>query len=164
MDLPEVNINSIPESPLAAGHLNHNDLPWVDQGMGIDFKMLRVCDKTGSWITMNRFPPGTLLPKHRHSGAVTAFTLQGRWGYLENDFLATSGSVIREPANSAHTLMVPETSEEPAVVFFCIEGSLTNFSDEGAIWGIADGHSQLADYLRLAEEQELTVDASLILA
>ncbi|MRI34232.1 hypothetical protein EOPP23_14655 [Endozoicomonas sp. OPT23] len=164
MDLPVLDINSIPESPLAAGHLNHNDLPWVDQGMGIGFKILRVCNQTGSWVTMNRFPPGTLLPKHRHSGAVTAFTLQGRWGYQEHDFLATEGSVIREPANSAHTLIVPESTDEDAVVFFCIDGSLTNFGEDGSVWGIADGHSQLADYLRLAEEQGLSVDASLILA
>ena len=65
MDLPEpVDITTLPETPLESSHLNHNDLPWVDQGWGIEFKILRVCNETGSWIIMNRFPPGTQLPKH----------------------------------------------------------------------------------------------------
>lgn len=164
MDLPEpVDITTLPETPLGAGHLNHNDFPWVDQGFGIEMKVLRACNETGNWLSMNRFPPGTQLPKHRHSGAVTAFTLQGKWGYLEHDFVATAGSVIREPANSAHTLKVADDSTEAAIVFFSIEGSLTHFTEDGSIWGISDAQTQLQEYLRLAEEQGLSVDVEKLL-
>ncbi|CAH0991085.1 hypothetical protein SIN8267_01186 [Sinobacterium norvegicum] len=165
MDLPEpVDITTLPETPLESSHLNHHDFPWVDQGWGIEFKILRVCNETGGWIIMNRFPPGTQLPKHRHSGAVTALTLQGKWGYLESNFTAVAGSVIREPANSAHTLKVADDAGEPTIVFFTIDGSLTHFTDDGTIWGISDGQTQLAEYLRLAEEQGTPVDASKLLA
>ena len=41
-----------------------------------------------------------------------------------------------------------------------IEGSLTHYTEDGTIWGISDGHTQLAEYLRLSKEQgnEVTVD------
>ncbi len=165
MDLPLApSIASQPESPLPAGHLNANDLPWVEQYPGIEMKILRVSDDTGTWIIMNRFAPGTQLPKHRHSGGVVAYTLQGRWRYLEYDFVATAGSVIREPANSSHTLSVPADAGEPAVIFFVVEGSLTHFGDNGEIWGISDGHTQLAEYLALAAAQGHRVTRAQVLA
>lgn len=164
MELPEpVSITTLPETPLESGHLNHHEFPWVDQGFGIEMKILRVSDSSGSWVIMNRFPPGTQLPTHRHSGAVIAYTLQGQWGYLESNFTATEGSVIFEPANTSHTLKVADDNNEPTIVFFSIEGSLTHYTDDGTIWGISDGHTQLAEYLRLAEEQGNPVDVNLLL-
>jgi len=160
MELPEpVDITELPETPLDSAHLNHNAFPWVDQGFGIEMKVLRVCNVTGEWVIMNRFPPGTQLPKHRHSGDVTAYTLQGTWGYLESDFTATAGSLIREPANSVHTLKVPDDADEPAIVLFIIRGSLTHFTDDGTIWGISDGQTQVAEYVRLGAEQGNVIDS-----
>lgn len=164
IDLPEpVSIATLPETPQESGHLNHHDFPWVDQGWGIEFKLLRVNHVSGHWIIMNRFQPGVQLPPHRHSGTVIAYTLQGLWGYLESDFTATEGSVVMEPANTSHTLKVADDASEPAVVFFHIEGALVNYTPDGTIWGIADGHTMLADYLRLAAEQGLAVDARRLL-
>ena len=150
---PPVKITELPETPLTSGHLNHHGLPWVEQGGGVEMKLLRVSDDTGHWISMNRFQPGTQLPPHRHSGGVFAYTISGSWGYRESDFLATAGSVIREPANTAHTLYVPAEATEPAVVIFFIEGSLVHYLPDGSIWGISDGHTQIADYLALAQAQ-----------
>jgi 2,4'-dihydroxyacetophenone dioxygenase len=148
-----VKITDLPETPLSSGHLNHHELPWVEQGGGVAMKILRVSDDTGHWISMNLFQPGTELPPHRHSGGVFAFTISGTWGYRESDFLSTPGSVVREPANTSHTLFVPADASEPAEVIFFIEGSLTHYLPDGSIWGISDGHTQLADYLALAAQQ-----------
>jgi len=164
IELPQpVSITTLPESPRTSGHVNHEQLPWVDQGWGIEFKILRVNHDTGSWIIMNRFAPGTQLPPHRHSGAVVAYTLAGKWGYLESNFTATAGSVIHEPANTAHTLKVADDAGEPTVVFFSIEGSLVIYTPDGTIWGISDAETMVADYLRLAKEQNLPLDESLII-
>lgn len=163
VELPEpVDITELPETPLGSGHVNHNDLPWVDQGWGIEMKILRVNHDSGDWVILNRFAPGTQLPTHRHSGVVFAYTLQGEWGYLESDFTAAPGSVVHEPANTSHTLKVKDNGE-PAIVIFYIRGSLVNYTDDGTIWGISDGHTQLAEYIRLAEEQGHKLDQSLIL-
>ena len=158
MDMPEFTITDLPETPLESAHLNHHDLPWVDQGYGIEMKMLRVCDASGQWIILNRFPPGTQLPAHRHSGSVIAYTLKGQWGYLESDFTSRAGSVVFEPANTSHTLKVAD--DEQAEVFFVIQGSLVHLDEQGKVLGVADGHSQLAEYIRLGKEQghEISVD------
>ena len=150
---PPVRITGLPETPLTSSHLNHHALPWVSQGGGVEMKILRVSDDTGQWVSMNRFPPGTQLPPHRHSGAVFAFTLAGRWGYRESAFIATPGSLVREPANTSHTLYVPEDATETAEVIFFIEGSLVHYLPDGSVWGVSDAHTQLADYLALANAQ-----------
>ena len=150
---PPMSMKGLPETPLSSAHLNHHTLPWVEQGGGVAMKMLRVNDDTGHWVSMNRFPPGTELPTHRHSGGVFAFTLQGRWGSRESDFLSTPGSLVREPANTAHTLYVPADATETAEVIFFIEGSLVHCLPDGSVWGVSDAHTQLAEYLALAAAQ-----------
>ena len=150
---PPVRITELPETPLSSAHLNHHALPWVSQGGGVEMKILRVSDDTGQWVSMNRFQPGTELPPHRHSGGVFAFTLSGRWGYRESTFLSSPGSLVREPANTSHTLYVPADATEPAEVIFFIEGSLVHYLPDGSVWGVSDAHSQLADYLALAKAQ-----------
>ena len=154
IELPEApNPLSLPQTPIEAGHLNSEELPWVEQGEGIEMKVLRVSDDFGTWVVLNRFQPGVTLPTHRHSGGVTAYTISGKWHYLEHEFIATTGSVVREPACSAHTLTVPADAAEPAVVFFVIEGSLTHIGPDGSIWGISDAQTERQRYFELAAAQ-----------
>ena len=164
VELPApAKITDLPETPLSSAHLNHHDLPWVEQGGGVAMKLLRVNDDTGQWVSMNRFQPGTELPPHRHSGAVFAFTLSGRWGYRESAFLASAGSLVREPANTSHTLFVPADASEPAEVIFFIEGALVHHLPDGTIWGVSDAHTQLAEYLALAAAQGHPLTRELLL-
>jgi quercetin dioxygenase-like cupin family protein len=100
------------------------NIPWVELHEGIEMKMLRRGDGTGIYTVMNRFAPGIELPKHRHVGAVHGYTLQGRWGYREYDWLADAGGYVFEPSGSVHTLYVPEGAAEQAVVVFIIEEAL----------------------------------------
>ena len=165
IELPApAKITELPETPLSSMHLNHATLPWVEQGGGVEMKLLRVSDDTGQWVSMNRFQPGTELPPHRHSGAVFAFTLSGAWGYRESGFVATAGSLVREPANTSHTLYVPRDATGPAEVIFFIEGSLIHYLPDGTIWGISDAHTQLAEYLALAKAQGHAVTRAMLLA
>ena len=66
----------------------------------------------GTWVILNRFQPGVQLQTHRHTGSVDAYTSAGRWHYLEYDFYIYPGSYLYEPANSVHTLHVPEDNTE----------------------------------------------------
>lgn len=158
IELPEAdNPLNLVQSPIEPGHLNSEDMPWVEQAPGIEMKVLRISDDMGTWVVMNRLAPGTTLPTHRHSGCVTAYTVSGKWRYLEHDFIASSGSIVREPANSAHTLNVPDSGTEPAIVFFVIEGGLVHIGPDGSIWGISDAQTEKARYYELAKEQNKTI-------
>lgn len=158
IDLPEAdNPLTLPQTPLSSGHLNAESMPWVVQAPGIEMKILRISDDFGTWVVMNRFQPGTTLPTHRHSGGVTAYTISGKWHYHEHDFMATQGSIVREPAGSAHTLTVDASATEPAIVLFIIEGGLTHISPDGDIWGISDAQTEKSRYIELVKEQGKTI-------
>jgi quercetin dioxygenase-like cupin family protein len=108
-----------------------DELPWAELAPGIEMKVLRTGAGTDRYTLMNRFAPGTVLPKHYHHGEVHAWTIEGTWGYLEYDWSATAGDYIYEPSGSIHTLAVPEDSGVPAVIQFVIEKGLDFLDDDG---------------------------------
>ena len=85
-------------------------------------------------MIINRFTPGKRIPTHHHDGAVHAYTLKGRWHYLEYDFVASPGSFVFEQAGSTHTLEAMPDSEEPVEVFFVIEGGLILYTTTATTW------------------------------
>ncbi|MHB8595018.1 MAG: 2,4'-dihydroxyacetophenone dioxygenase family protein, partial [Acidimicrobiales bacterium] len=125
--------------------------PWVDTGTGVELKVMRVDLTRGTWVIRNRFRPGVQLQTHRHTGPVEGYTLAGSWHYLEYDFVSTAGSYIHEPANSVHTLHVPEDNSEPTDVFFVIEGALLNLTPDGQVESVFDAQSMLDAYFALLE-------------
>lgn len=162
--LPSANPAHLPQSPLPPAFVNTNaeGLPWVEIGLGIEFKYLSICESTGAYSLLTRYPPGTQIPTHRHSGRVFAYTLQGKWTYLEDDFVATVGCVICEVPNSNHTLKVFDDTAEDMILLTHQEGDLITFDEDGEIMAIDDAQTHLKQYLTFAKEQGLSVDASLI--
>jgi len=134
-------------------HVGDDDAPWVDTGYGVDLKVVRFDSTRGTWVIRNRFRPGTRLQIHRHTGPVDGFTLAGRWHYLEYDFYSTAGSYIYEPANSVHTLDVPEDNTEATDVLFVIEGALLNLDPDGNVETATDGPGILDAYFALLEAE-----------
>src|SRR5579864_6876274 len=98
-------------------HTGEDETPWVDTGVGVELKVLRVDPIHGTWTIRNRFAPGVVLQTHKHTGTVHGYTLSGAWHYLEYDFVSRAGSYIFEPANSVHTLAVPQANEGATDVF-----------------------------------------------
>jgi quercetin dioxygenase-like cupin family protein len=139
----------------AVNHVADDEVPWVDTGIGLELKVLRVTVETGFWVVRNRFQPGTRIPRHRHTGPVEGFTLSGRWHYLEYDFWSTANSYIYEPANSVHTLDVPADNTELTDVMFIIQGVLLNLDENDEVESVSDGPSTLEAYYALCEAQGL---------
>ncbi len=130
-----------------------DDAPWADTGTGALLKVVRYDAAHGTWVIRNRFKPGVTVQKHRHTGSVDAFTTAGRWHYLEYDFYIGAGSYLYEPANSVHTLHVPEDNADDTEVWFTIEGALLNLAEDGSVEWVSDGPSTLAAYYALLEAQ-----------
>jgi quercetin dioxygenase-like cupin family protein len=139
------------EKDLAVRHVADDGAPWVDTGVGVELKVMRVDLDRGIWVIRNRFQPGVQLQTHKHTGPVEGFTLSGRWHYLEYDFESTAGSYIYEPAGSVHTLHVPEENTEATDVLFVIEGALLNLTPEGTVDNVFDGEAMLEVYVAMAE-------------
>src|SRR6266513_2025701 len=52
------------------------------------------------------YPAGAgMVNRHYHPQQVFAYTISGKWGYLEHDWVATKGDWIYEAPGEAHTLV-----------------------------------------------------------
>ncbi len=127
------------ENAPSAIHRGSNDLPMVDLGdLGL-LQLLQVDLANGVWVVRQQFAPGATVQKHRHTGAVYAFTTSGSWYYLESpDQVNTAGSYLYEPAGSVHTLHVPAEVEGPTDVFFTIFGANLNLDANDEVEMVID--------------------------
>jgi 2,4'-dihydroxyacetophenone dioxygenase len=132
--------------------LSSGTLAWVaDPVLGVDFALLQVDPFSGLWVTRTRFPPGCTVQKHLHSGAVSAVTIAGSWGYPELNAMCGPGDFLIEQAGTVHSLQV--MGDETVDIIFMINGSITYFSESGEVDRIEDWRSVLAEYETGCEER-----------
>ena len=132
-------------------HRGEDECPYVDAGDGVQLKVVQVDIDQGLWVIRNRFAPGTRVPRHKHTGAVHAFTESGAWKYEEYPEVNRAGSYLFEPAGSIHTLIVPEDNTELTEVWFAIYGANLNLDADGNVESVFDASFILEAYLALAE-------------
>ncbi len=139
-------MTSIETTPSAI--LRHEeDLPFVDIGGGAQLQVLQVDLANGVWVIRNRFEPGAIIPTHRHTGSVLAFTISGSWHYLEySGEVNRAGSYLFEPAGSVHTLHVLDENEGITDVWFAITGANLNLNEHGEVEQVIDAATVLAYY------------------
>ncbi len=88
-----------------------------------------------------------LVNRHYHPHQVFAYTISGKWGYLEHAWTATAGDFVYEAPGESHTLVAYE-SDEPMRVFFVVQGPLIWLDEQGA----AVGQYDVFDYIAQARE------------
>ena len=84
-----------------------------------------------------------LVNRHYHPHQVFAYTISGKWGYLEHDWTATAGDFVYESPGEGHTLVSYE-SDEPMRVFFNVEGPLMWLDEDGNAVEYFDVHHYIA--------------------
>ena len=109
--------------------LAHDD-KWMPVGDNGHSRPLVYDTGAGSWISILRMRGAGTIQRHRHASPVTAWTLDGSWGYREHDWVARAGSFVYEPAGHIHTLYIhPEQGHMTAV--FHIFGPLVYVTADG---------------------------------
>jgi quercetin dioxygenase-like cupin family protein len=132
-------------------HRSESELPFVDLGDGTELQLLQVDVEAGLWVIRSRFAPGTIVPTHKHTGEVFAFTLAGSWKYVEYPEVNVAGSYLYEPAGSIHTLMVPEENDVVTDVWFAIYGANLNLDADGNVEMVIDASLVRDTYFALCE-------------
>ncbi len=102
--------------------LDAADEHWIPQSDGVWFRPLVLNVSHGYYVNLLRVRRAGVLSRHRHSGPVHAFTLRGRWRYLEHAWTASPGDYIFEPPGETHTLVVPEDVDEMITLFHVTGG------------------------------------------
>jgi quercetin dioxygenase-like cupin family protein len=138
-------------------HRAEEELPFVPIGDGQHLQLLQVDLDQGLWVVRTRFEAGNTIPRHRHTGAVLAFTITGSWHYLEYpETVNRAGSYLFEPAGSIHTLHVPASNEGITDVWFAIYGANLNLDDDNNVEMIIDAPTILDFYRAMCEAEGVT--------
>jgi len=132
---------------------DESDCPFVDLPDGSQLQLVQVDLDEGLWVVRSRFPAGSRIATHKHTGSVHAFTLSGSWKYEEYPEVNTAGSYLFEPAGSVHTLTVPEDNPDVTEVWFAVHGANLDYDDEGNIVAVIDAAYILDGYRALCEVQ-----------
>jgi len=85
-----------------------------------------------------------LVNRHYHPHPVFAYTISGKWGYLEHDWTAQKGDFVYEPPGSSHTLVCYE-ADEPMRTLFILTGPLIWLDEDGRTIGHYDVHDFVSD-------------------
>lgn len=135
-------------------HRGVDDIPFVDLGDTGHLQLLQVDLAQGIWVVRNRFPPGTTIQTHKHTGHVYAFTRAGSWHYLESpEAVNRDGSYLYEPAGSTHTLHVPADNDEITDVSFVIHGANLNLDEAGNVELVIDAAFMLELYRAMCADE-----------
>ncbi|AUZ05133.2 cupin domain-containing protein [Vitreoscilla sp. C1] len=124
-------------------HYLEDDNLWVPTSESVSFKPILLNTTHGYYINLLRVKKSGILLRHRHTGAVHAFVLKGRWYYLEHDWVAEQGSFAYEPPGETHTLFVPEDVDE-MITLFTVQGGYTYVDPYGKATGYEDVFTKLA--------------------
>ncbi|KIW88021.1 uncharacterized protein Z519_11131 [Cladophialophora bantiana CBS 173.52] len=115
---------------------------WVPQAPSVHFRPLLFNVSQGYFVNILRVRKAGVLSRHQHTGPVHAFTLRGRWHYLEHDWRAQAGSYSFEPPGETHTLVVPDDCEE-MITLFHVSGAYVYCDPHGKAEGVEDVFSKL---------------------
>ena len=66
---------------------------WVPGGPGRWSRPLCYNVSQGYWVHITKVTEAGVVSRHRHPAPVHGFVIDGRWRYLERDWVATAGSL-----------------------------------------------------------------------
>jgi len=109
----------------------------------VSSRPLWISPSTNRWCDILMAKGAGLVNRHYHPHEVFAYTIPGKWGYLEHDWVATAGDFIYETPGEGHTLVAYE-HDEPMKVFFTVTGPLIWLDEDGKSCGHFDVHDYIA--------------------
>jgi 2,4'-dihydroxyacetophenone dioxygenase len=136
--LPEVHI---------AGAPTEDERFYVPFTETVGSRPLWISPSQNRWCDILYARGAGLVNRHYHPHQVFAYTISGKWGYLEHDWTATAGDFVYEAPGEGHTLVAHE-HHEPMRVHFNVTGPLIWLDDEGN----PDGTFDVFDYIALAKD------------
>ena len=109
----------------------------------VSSRPLWISPSQNKWCDVLMAKKAGLVNRHYHPHQVFAYTISGKWGYLEHDWTATAGDFVYETPGEGHTLVAYE-HEEPMKAIFVVEGPLIWLDDKGEADGYFDVHMYIA--------------------
>lgn len=109
----------------------------------VSSRPLWISPSQNRWADILYAKAAGLVNRHYHPHEVFAYTISGKWGYLEHDWVATAGDFVYESPGEGHTL-VAYKHEEPMRAYFIVKGPLIWLDEDGSSAGHFDVHDYIA--------------------
>ena len=137
-------------------HVGEEEIPWVRNPLNdAELRLLQARPEDKMWVLHGRMPAGLRAGRHRHTGPVLGFTMNGSWRYLEHEFVNRAGSYLYEPAGSEHTLCVPDENEAPTEALFVMYGEVLYLDDDDEVAYVSNVQTNLDLYYQACESAGL---------
>jgi 2,4'-dihydroxyacetophenone dioxygenase len=142
--VPEVfRPGALPEAYIANAAID-DERYYVPFNETVGSRPLWISPARNQWADILWAKSAGLVNRHYHAHQVLAYTISGKWGYLEHDWIATKGDFIYETPGESHTLVAYDYPE-PMKVFFVVTGPLIWLDENGQ----STGHFDVFNYLEL---------------
>lgn len=125
---------------------------WIPLDPGQSFRPIAFLPD-GHRQLLLRVEPGTVVPLHRHHGAVHAFTLSGARRLLDpaGAVDVAAGTYVYEPVG--HVDSWEAIGDEPCVVHIAIQGAMDYLDDGGNVIASTDTAALQRRYLEWCDER-----------
>lgn len=124
------------------GVIPDDERVWVPQAENVWFRPLCLSTRQGYWVNLLRVRKSGILSRHRHPAPVHGYVIEGKWYYLEHDWMATAGSYVFEPPGETHTLTVPADVPQ-MITLFHITGAMIYVDEAGKVTACEDVFSKI---------------------
>ena len=109
----------------------------------VSSRPLWISPQRNQWCDILMAKRAGFVNRHYHPHEVFAYTISGKWGYLEHEWTAMAGDFVYETPGESHTLVCYE-SGEPMKVFFVVTGPLAWLDEDGNQVATYDVHDYIA--------------------
>jgi 2,4'-dihydroxyacetophenone dioxygenase len=110
---------------------NPENLPWVQIAPGFSFKLIRATTDDDVWVELLRLEPGTVIPRHRHTGEIHAYTIAGQRELIDTGEIVGPGSYVYEPPGNLDSWRAVGTV--PLLIFVTVQGAVEYVDERGAV-------------------------------
>jgi 2,4'-dihydroxyacetophenone dioxygenase len=126
-------------------------IPWIPLAPGESFKPLCFLPDDQGRVILLRLDPGTLVPRHRHSGEVHCLNLRGTRKLLDSGEEIGPGGYVYEPAGNVDSWMA--TGDEQLLMHIVVYGTLEVFDDDGRVIRCDSAATMREMYQQYCQEQ-----------
>jgi 2,4'-dihydroxyacetophenone dioxygenase len=123
--------------------LDTSNVSWIPTGSGKSFRPIRFW--TGGWSELMRLEPGSVVGRHRHTGTVSAFNLQGHRELIGSREIIGPHTFVHEPEGNIDSWRA--IGNEPCIVHFHILGTVEYLDSGDNVTGYADAATQHGVYV-----------------
>jgi 2,4'-dihydroxyacetophenone dioxygenase len=133
--------------------VDSRSLPWIPIRTGLSFKPLRFFPDHRGYALLLRVEPGTVVPRHRHTGEVHGFHLEGRRKLLDTGEVVEPGGYVYEPAGNVDSWMA--VGDQAVVAHFTVTGAVEYLDEHDQVVDRATPKTAYERYRRYCEDNRI---------